>query len=156
MTLQPKQCMDRDIFCCSPGEDPWQPCGGLGMSSCISPLSPHLLHLSIPPGTPQTSVSPALQCFGKPGLGSTLGYPWPKCERLQAMTFDDSVLEFSSAGPVEHPKTPSHFFKSLVTIFPVTDPQVGSPLSQPIVLLSNSISAALELGNRSAARFSHL
>lgn len=41
----------------------------------------------------------------------------------------------------------ANFFLSLDTSLPVTDPQVGSPLSQPIVLLGNSISAALEPGN---------
>lgn len=45
------------------------------------------------------------------------------------------------------PKPLAIFLKSLVTILPGTDPQVGSPLSQPIVLLGNSISAVLEPGN---------
>lgn len=56
---------------------------------------------------PSTSV---LWCLG---LGSTLGFSLPKCERLQGRTFDDSILDFPSAGPVEHPKAPRHFFKKL-------------------------------------------
>lgn len=45
------------------------------------------------------------------------------------------------------PKPLDIFLKILVTSLTVTDPQVGPPLSQPIVLLGNSISAALEPGN---------
>lgn len=45
------------------------------------------------------------------------------------------------------PKPLAIFFKCLVLSLPVTDPQLGSLLSQPIVLLGNCISAALEPGN---------
>ena len=75
----------------------------------ISSLALLLYPTSDSPDFAKPLVSP--QCFRKLGLGSVLGFSQPKCERLQARAFANSVVDFSSAGPVGHPK-PLAFFWS--------------------------------------------